>query len=106
MTARAKGLTENQIFWRHVFRNGGILIILSIPATLIGLLFTGSIIVERIFDIEGLGLLGLDAISNRDFKTFLATTWVFSLLGLVLSIVSDLMLVAVDRRITFGRVGR
>ncbi|MGB0785196.1 MAG: ABC transporter permease subunit [Alphaproteobacteria bacterium] len=105
MTARAKGLSENQIFWRHVFRNGGILIIPGIPATLIGLLFTGSIIVERIFNIEGLALLGLDALSDRDFKTFLATTWVFSLLGLILSIVGDLMLVAVDRRISFGRVG-
>ncbi len=105
MTARAKGLSENQIFWRHVFRNGGILIIPSIPATLIGLLFTGSIIVERIFNIEGLALLGLDALSDRDFKTFLATTWVFSLLGLLLSIVGDLMLVAVDRRISFGRAG-
>ena len=104
MTARAKGLSENQIFWRHVFRNGGILIIPGIPASLIGLLFTGSIIVERIFNIEGLALLGLDALSDRDFKTFLATTWVFSLLGLLLSIVGDLMLVAVDRRINFNSV--
>ena len=106
MTARAKGLTENQIFWRHVFRNGGILIIPGIPVALVGLFFTGSIFIERIFDINGLATLGLDALSDRDFKVFLGTLWIFSLMGLVFKILSDFMLVWVDPRINFAAINR
>ena len=106
MTARSKGLTENQVFWRHVFRNGGILIIPGIPAAIVGLFFTGSVFIERIFDINGLGTLGLDAISDRDFKVFLGTLWIFSLMGLGFKILSDLMLVWVDPRINFAAINR
>ena len=106
MTARAKGLSENQVFWRHVFRNGGILIIPGIPIGLIGILFTGSVIVEKIFNIEGLGLLGLDALSQRDFRVLLGTTWIFSLFGLVLNLLSDLMLPWIDPRISFASLAR
>jgi len=106
MTARAKGLSENQVFWRHVFRNGGILIIPGIPIALVSLFFTGSIFIERIFDINGLATLSLDALSDRDFKVFLGSLWIFSLMGLGFKILSDLMLVWVDPRINFAAINR
>lgn len=102
MTARAKGLNERQVFWRHVFRNGGILVIPTIPAALVGVLFFSSVLIESIFRINGLGLLSLEALANRDFPVFLAVTWIFSLMGLVFALISDLMLVAVDPRINFS----
>lgn len=106
MTARAKGLGEGQVFWRHVFRNGGILIIPGIPFTLVSLFFTGSLFIEKIFDINGLATLSLDALSDRDFKVFLGSLWMFSIMGLGFKIFADFMLVWVDPRINFAALSK
>ena len=101
ITARAKGLDENRILYGHVFRNALILIIAGFPATLVSLLFTGSVLIEVIFSLDGLGLLGFEAVFNRDYPIVFASVYVFGLIGLVLQLVSDIMLHVVDPRIDF-----
>lgn len=100
-TARAKGLDERRILYGHVFRNALILIIAGFPATLVSLLFTGSVLIEVIFSLDGLGLLGFEAVFNRDYPIIFASVYVFGLIGLLLQLVSDIMLHAVDPRIDF-----
>jgi len=101
MTARAKGLTENRILRRHVFRNSMLLVIPGFPAALIGILFTNSALIEPIFSLEGLGLLGLESTLQRDYPVMFGTLYMFTLLGLVLTLVSDLTYTIVDPRIDF-----
>jgi microcin C transport system permease protein len=101
MTARAKGLTEKGILFRHVFRNAMLLIIAGFPAAFISMFFTGSLMIEVIFSLEGLGLLGFEATMTRDYPVMFGTLYMFTLLGLVLGLVSDLMYTAVDPRIDF-----
>jgi microcin C transport system permease protein len=101
MTARAKGLTENRILRRHVFRNSMLLVISGFPAALIGILFTNSALIEPIFSLEGLGLLGLESTLQRDYPVMFGTLYMFTLLGLVLTLVSDLTYTIVDPRIDF-----
>lgn len=102
ITARAKGLTERTILYRHVFRNAMLIIIASFPAAFIGLFFTGSLLIEVIFSIDGLGLLSFESIINRDYPVFFATLFIFTLLGLVLKLISDLTYVLIDPRIDFA----
>ena len=83
LTARAKGLTERRVLYGHVFRNAMLLVVAGFPAALVGILFTGSLLIEVIFSLDGLGLLGFDAAINRDYPIMFATLYVYTLIGLV-----------------------
>ena len=102
MTARAKGLSEQQVLYGHVFRNAMLLVIAGFPATLVGMLFTGSLLIEVIFSLDGLGLLGFEAVVKRDYPVMFGTLYMFSLIGLLLNLVSDLTYHLVDPRIDFS----
>ncbi|MEG6508467.1 microcin C ABC transporter permease YejB [Methyloligella sp. 2.7D] len=101
MTARAKGLTENSILYGHIFRNAMLIIIAGFPGAFIGAFFAGSLLIETIFSLDGLGLLGFESVVNRDYPVVFATVYIFSLLGLVINLVSDLTYTWVDPRIDF-----
>ncbi|HJX41925.1 MAG TPA: microcin C ABC transporter permease YejB [Anaerolineales bacterium] len=101
-TARAKGLGERRILSRHVFRNAMLLVISGFPAAFIGMFFTGSVLIEVMFSLEGLGLLGFESTIMRDYPVMFGTLYIFTLLGLVLGLVSDLTYTLVDPRIDFG----
>jgi len=100
-TARAKGLSERQVLYRHVFRNAMMLIIASFPSAFIGVFFSGSLLIETIFSLDGLGLLGFEAVTTRDYPVVFATLYIFSLLGLVIGLISDLAYMWVDPRLDF-----
>lgn len=100
-TARAKGLTERRVFYGHVFRNAMILVIAGFPAALVNMLFTGSVLIEVIFSLDGLGLLGFEAVINRDYPVMFGTLYMFGLIGLLLNLVSDITYHIVDPRIDF-----
>ena len=102
-TARAKGLSETRVLYGHVFRNAMLLVIAGFPSALVGILFTGSVLVEIIFSLDGIGLLGFEAVTNRDYPVMFGTLYMFSLLGLVLNLISDLTYHYVDPRIDFAR---
>ena len=101
VTARAKGLAERRVLYGHVFRNGMLIIIAGFPGAIVGILFTGALLIEIIFSLDGLGLLGYEAAINRDYPVMFATLYIFTLLGLVLNLIGDLMYVVVDPRIDF-----
>ncbi|MBV2360307.1 microcin C ABC transporter permease YejB [Thalassococcus sp. CAU 1522] len=103
MTARAKGLKESRVLYGHVFRNAMLIVIAGFPAVFIGVFFTGSIIIETIFSLDGLGRLGFEATVARDYPVIFGTLFIFGLMGLVVGILSDLMYVFVDPRIDFER---
>jgi microcin C transport system permease protein len=105
-TARAKGLTEGRILYGHVFRNSMLIVISGFPAAFISMFFTGSLMIEVIFSLDGLGLMGFDAALSRDYPVMFSTLYIFTLLGLVLGIVSDLTYTLVDPRISFKSVNR
>ncbi|HLY46741.1 MAG TPA: microcin C ABC transporter permease YejB [Stellaceae bacterium] len=105
LTARAKGLTERRVLYGHVFRNAMLLVVAGFPSALIGILFTGSLLIEVIFSLNGLGLLGFDAAINRDYPIMFGTLYMFTLIGLVLKLVSDLTYMLIDPRIDFARRG-
>ena len=90
MTARAKGLTEHQVLYGHVFRNAMLIVIAGFPGAFIGAFFAGSLLIETIFSLDGLGLLGFELVVNRDYPVVFATLYIFSLLGLVIKLISDL----------------
>lgn len=101
LTARAKGLTQNAVLYGHVFRNAMMIIIAGFPAAFVGILFTGSMLTEIIFSLDGLGLLGFEAALKRDFPVMFGTLYFFTLFGLLLGIVSDIMYHIVDPRVDF-----
>jgi microcin C transport system permease protein len=101
ITARAKGLEEKQILYRHVFRNAMLLVIAGFPATFISMFFTGSLLIEVMFSLNGLGLLGYDATLQRDYPVMFGTLYIFTLIGLLLNILSDMTYTLVDPRIDF-----
>jgi microcin C transport system permease protein len=101
ITARAKGLAENRVLYGHVFRNAMLLVIAGFPGAFISILFTGSLLIEVIFSLDGLGLLGFEAVINRDYPIIFGTLFFFSLLGLLMNIVGDLMYTVIDPRIDF-----
>ncbi len=101
LTARAKGLDEPRVLYGHVFRNAMLLIIAGFPAAFIGAFFTGSMLIEQIFSLDGLGLLAFESIEKRDYPVVFASLFVFSLIGLVVNIVSDFVYTLVDPRIDF-----
>ena len=101
LTARAKGLTERRVLYGHVFRNAMLIVIAGFPAAFVGVLFTGSLLIEVIFSLNGMGLLSYEAVIKRDYPILLGTVFIFSLVGLVMHLVGDLTYVLVDRRIDF-----
>jgi microcin C transport system permease protein len=103
VTARAKGLTQNAVLYRHVFRNAMLLVVSGIPAALVAILFTGALLIEVIFSLDGLGLLGFESAINRDYPVMFGTLYMFTLIGLVLNLIGDLTYIAVDPRIDFER---
>ncbi len=105
MTAKAKGLTERRVLYGHVFRNAMLIVIAGFPAVFIGVFFGGSLIIETLFSLDGLGRLGFEAAVARDYPVIFGTLFVFGIVGLVVGILSDLMYVFVDPRIDFERRG-
>ena len=101
VTARAKGLSERQVLWKHVFRNALIPIITGFPAAFIGSFFAGSLLIETLFSLDGLGLLSFESVIRRDYPVVLGTLFFFTLIGLLTKIVSDLSYVWVDPRVKF-----
>ena len=101
ITARAKGITERRVLYRHVFRNAMLIIIAGFPAAFIGMFFTGSLLIEIIFSLDGLGLLGFESTIQRDYPVMFGTLFIFTLLGLIVGIISDLMYTVIDPRIDF-----
>ncbi|WP_426955860.1 microcin C ABC transporter permease YejB [Muricoccus radiodurans] len=102
LTARAKGAGEGRVLYGHVFRNAMLLIIAGFPAAFIGILFTGAVLVEIVFSLDGLGLLGFESALRRDYPVMFATLYIFTLLGLVMQIIGDISYTLVDPRIDFS----
>jgi microcin C transport system permease protein len=100
-TARAKGLTERRVLYGHVFRNAMLIVIAGIPGAFIGILFTGALLVEIIFSLDGLGLLGYEATLNRDYPVMFGTLYIYTLIGLLTQLVNDITYMFVDPRIDF-----
>ncbi len=101
LTARAKGLSEKNVLYGHVFRNAMLLIIAGIPSALIGIFFTSSLLIEVIFSLDGLGLLGFESALNRDYPVVFGTLFIFTLIGLLLKLIGDVTYMLVDPRIDF-----
>lgn len=101
LTARAKGLSGRQVWWRHVFRNALIPIVTGFPAAFVGAFFTGSLLIETLFSLDGLGLLSYESVIRRDYPVVLGTLYLFTLIGLVTKLLSDLCYVWVDPRVKF-----
>jgi len=100
-TARAKGLSEKRVMYGHVFRNAMLIVIAGFPGAFVGILFTGAMLIEIIFSLDGLGLLGFEAAIKRDYPIMFATVYFFTLLGLVMNLIGDLMYTIIDPRIDF-----
>ncbi|MFY9240933.1 MAG: microcin C ABC transporter permease YejB [Roseovarius sp.] len=103
MTAKAKGLSEGRVLYGHVFRNAMLIVIAGFPAVFIGVFFGGSVLIETIFSLDGLGRLGFEAAVGRDYPVMFGTLFLFGLIGLLVGILSDLMYVLVDPRIDFEK---
>jgi microcin C transport system permease protein len=101
LTARAKGLVERRVLYRHVFRNAMLIPISGMPAAFIGVLFTGSMLIEVIFSLDGIGLLGFEAALNRDYPVMFGTLYFFGLLGLLIGLLGDVLYTIIDPRIDF-----
>ncbi|HMN84689.1 MAG TPA: microcin C ABC transporter permease YejB [Bauldia sp.] len=101
MTARAKGLSERKVLYGHVFRNAMLIVIAGFPGAFISAFFAGSLLIETIFSLDGLGLLGFESVLNRDYPVVFATLYIFSLMGLVVNLISDLTYTWIDPRIDF-----
>jgi microcin C transport system permease protein len=103
LTARAKGLGENRVLYRHVMRNALIPLVTGFPAAFIGAFFTGSLLIETLFSLDGLGLLSYEAVIRRDYPVVLGTLYLFTLIGLVTKLISDLCYLWVDPRVKFDK---
>ncbi len=105
LAARSKGLTESWVLYGHVFRNAMLIVIAGLPEALIGIFFVGNLFIEIIFNLDGLGLLGFEAIQQRDYPVIFGTLFLFTLLGLVLRLISDVLYQVIDPRINFESRG-
>jgi microcin C transport system permease protein len=101
-TARAKGLSEHRVLYGHVFRNAMLIVVAGFPAAFIGILFTSALLIEIIFSLDGLGLLGYEAVLGRDYPIVFGTLYIFTLIGLVMRLVSDITYMLIDPRIDFA----
>ncbi len=102
LTARAKGLEEKQVLYGHIFRNAMLIVIAGFPSAFLAIFFTGSLLIEVIFSLDGLGLLGYESVINRDYPVVLGTLYIFALMGLVMTLIRDVVYVLVDPRIDFN----
>ena len=100
-TARMKGLTERRVLYGHVFRNAMLIVIAGFPGAFIGAFFTGSLLIEQVFSLDGLGYLSYDSLIQRDYPVVLANLYIFALIGLVVNLISDLTYTWIDPRIDF-----
>lgn len=105
LTARAKGLSERKVLYGHVFRNAMLIVIAGFPAAFMSIFFTGSLLIEVIFSLDGLGLLGYESIINRDYPVVLGTLYVYALIGMIVTLLRDVIYVMVDPRIDFEARG-
>ena len=103
LTARAKGANEKKVLYGHVFRNAMLIIIAGFPSALLGILFTSSLLIELIFSLDGLGLLGYESVINRDYPVVFGTLFIFTIIGLIISLIGDIMYVIIDPRIDFEK---
>jgi microcin C transport system permease protein len=101
LTARAKGCTRRQVLYGHVFRNAMLIVVAGFPGAFVSAFFTGSLLIETIFSLDGLGLLGFESVLNRDYPVVFATLYIFSLIGVVVNLISDLTYTWIDPRIDF-----
>jgi microcin C transport system permease protein len=101
LTARAKGCSSNQVLYGHVFRNAMLIVVAGFPGAFVSAFFTGSLLIETIFSLDGLGLLGFESVLNRDYPVVFATLYIFSLVGVVVNLISDLTYTWIDPRIDF-----
>jgi microcin C transport system permease protein len=101
LTARAKGCTERQVLYGHVFRNAMLIVIAGFPGAFVHAFFSGSLLIETIFSLDGIGLLGFESVLNRDYAVVFATLYIMSLVGLLVNLISDLTYTWVDPRIDF-----
>jgi microcin C transport system permease protein len=101
LTARAKGCTERQVLYGHIFRNAMLLVIAGFPGAFVGAFFAGSLLIETIFSLEGLGLLSFESVLNRDYPVVFANIYIFALIGLIVTLISDLTYTWIDPRIDF-----
>jgi microcin C transport system permease protein len=106
LVAQAKGLSERRVLWKHVFRNALIPLVTGFPAAFIGAFFAGSVLIETLFSLDGLGLLAYESVVRRDYPVVLGSLYLFTLMGLVVKLVSDVLYVVVDPRVQFGAVQR
>jgi microcin C transport system permease protein len=106
LTARSKGLSERRVLWKHIFRNALLPLVTGFPTAFIGAFFTGSLLIEQLFSLDGMGLLSYEAVVRRDYPVVLGTLYVFTLIGLAARLISDVCYVLVDPRIHFGSAGR
>ncbi len=106
LVARAKGLSQRRVLWKHMLRNAMIPIVTGFPAAFVGAFFAGALLIESLFSLDGLGLLSYDSIVRRDYPVVLGSLFVFTLIGLVVKLVSDLLYLIVDPRVQFQAVGR
>lgn len=106
LVARAKGLSRQSVLWKHILRNAMIPIVTGFPAAFVGAFFAGALLIESLFSLDGLGLLSYESIVRRDYPVVLGTLYLFTLIGLVVKLVSDLMYVVVDPRVQFQAVGK
>jgi len=105
ITARSKGLSEHRVLYGHIFRNAMLIVVAGFPSAFIGILFTGALLTEIIFSLDGLGLLGFEAAINRDYPVMFGTLYFFTLLGLVMNLIGDVMYHVIDPRIDFESRG-
>ncbi|GAB4256522.1 MAG: microcin C ABC transporter permease YejB [Deferrisomatales bacterium] len=105
VTARAKGLAERRVLYGHVFRNAMLIVVAGFPQAFVSIFFTGALLIEVIFSLDGLGLLGFESAVNRDYPVMFATLYIFTLLGLVMNLMSDLTYMVIDPRIDFEKRG-
>ncbi|HAK51996.1 MAG TPA: microcin ABC transporter permease, partial [Gammaproteobacteria bacterium] len=101
LTARAKGINQKRVLYGHVFRNAMLIVIAGFPAALVGVLFTGVLLIEVIFSLDGLGLLGFEAVLRRDYPIMFGTLFIFTFIGLIMTLVGDITYTLVDPRIDF-----
>jgi microcin C transport system permease protein len=106
LVARAKGLSQQRVLYKHIFRNALIPLITGFPAAFIGAFFAGSVLIETLFSLDGLGLLSYEAVIRRDFAVVLGSLYLFTLIGLVVKLVSDLLYVVVDPRVQFASMAK
>ncbi|MEY4750731.1 MAG: hypothetical protein RIQ60_2945 [Pseudomonadota bacterium] len=106
LVARAKGLSQQRVLYKHIFRNALIPLITGFPGAFVGAFFAGSVLIETLFSLDGLGLLGYEAVVRRDFPVVLGSLYFFTLIGLAVKLIADLLYVLADPRVNFGSVGK